>query len=84
MSNMYHCFHVWRDLRRVGLRAPSVAGAEPSVVSPSGAEPEVMHQLMGKAQQREESWEKWWKIVQWMEGEKEWKVKMEEEILARV
>ena len=30
------------------LRAPSVAGAEPSVVSPSGAELEVMHQLMGK------------------------------------
>ena len=33
------------------LRAPSVAGAEPSVVSPSGAELEVMHQLIGKAQQ---------------------------------
>ena len=33
-----------------GLRAPSVAGAEPSVVSPSGAELEVMHQLIGKAQ----------------------------------
>ena len=33
------------------LRALSVAGAEPSVVSPSGAELEVMHQLIGKAQQ---------------------------------
>ena len=35
------------------LRAPSVAGAEPSTVSPSGAELEVMNQLMGKAQQWE-------------------------------
>ena len=41
------------------LRAPSVAGAEPSVVSPSGAEQEVIHQLMGKAPQWEESWETW-------------------------
>ena len=40
------------------LRAPSVAGAEPSVVSPSGAELVVMHQLMGEAQQGEEFWEK--------------------------
>ena len=35
------------------LSAPSVAGAEPSVVSLSAAELEVMHQLMGKAQQCE-------------------------------
>ena len=41
------------------LRTPSVAEAEPSVVSPSGAELEVMHQLMGKAQQWEEIWEMW-------------------------
>ena len=33
-----------------GLRAPSVAGAEPSVLSPSDAELEVMHQLMGTQQ----------------------------------
>ena len=39
------------------LRAPSVAGAEPSVVSSSGAELEVMHQSMGKAQQWEDIWE---------------------------
>ena len=42
-----------------GLRAPTVAGAEPSVVSPSGAELDMMHQLMGKAQQWEEIWETW-------------------------
>ena len=42
-----------------GLRAPSVAGAEPSVAYCSGAELEVMHQLMGKAQQWEEIWETW-------------------------
>ena len=47
-----------------GLRAPSVAGAEPSVVSPSGAALEVMHQLMGKAQQWEESSETWGKMEQ--------------------
>ena len=36
-----------------GLRSPSVAGAEPRVVSHSGAELEVLHQLMGKEQQWE-------------------------------
>ena len=69
MFNMDHCLHVWWDLQRVGetgvngclrgLRAPSAAQAEPSVVSPSGAELEVMHQLMGKAQPWEEIWETW-------------------------
>ena len=38
------------------LRAPSVAVAEARVLSPSGAELEVMHQSKGKAQQCEESW----------------------------
>ena len=41
------------------LRAPSVAGADVSVVSCSGAELKVMLQLMGKAQQWEEIWEMW-------------------------
>ena len=40
-----------------GLSAPSVAGAEPSVVSPSDAELELMHQLMWKAQQWDEIWD---------------------------
>ena len=41
------------------LMAPSVAVTEARVFSPSGAELEVMHQSKGKAQQWEESWEKW-------------------------
>ena len=54
----------------LGLRAPSVAGAEPSVVSPSGAELELRHQLMGKAHQWEESWETWGNMAQGRKGGK--------------
>ena len=46
------------------LKAPFVAGAEPSVVSTSGAKMEVMHQLMGKTQQWEESCETCGKLAQ--------------------
>ena len=60
-------------------RDPSVAGADPSVVSPSGAELEGMHQSMGKAQQWKKIWETWGKMVQGREGGKVCKVKMAEE-----
>ena len=41
------------------LRAPSVDGAEPSVVSPSGDELDVMQHMVQKAQQLEEIGETW-------------------------
>ena len=65
------------------LRAPSIAVAEARAFSPSGAELEVMHQSMGKAQQWEDAGDVG-KMVQGRECGKAWKVKMEEEILARV
>ena len=54
------------------LRAPFVAGAEASVVSPSGAELEEIHQLMGKAQQWEESFKTWGKMAQGSEDRRGW------------
>ena len=53
------------------LRAPSVSGAEPSVVSPSGPELENGRRAGRRGVPRRE------------DG-KEWKMKMEVEILARV
>ena len=60
------------------LRAPSVAGAEPCVDSPSGAELEAMHQLMGKAQEmggelgdmgEDGTGEGWWEGVEGEDGD---------------
>ena len=45
------CWHRRGELCLQGLRAPSVAGTELSAVSPSGAELDVIHQLIGKAQE---------------------------------
>ena len=56
------------------LRAPSVAGAEPSVVSPIDEEGTAMGGELGDVG----------KMAQGREFGKEWKMKMEEEILAMV
>ena len=40
------CWHGMGEWCLQGLRAPSVAGDELSVVSPSGSELDVMHQFM--------------------------------------
>ena len=68
------------------LGAPSVAGAEASVFSPSGAELGVMHLVKMKAQQLEERGVPWEKREQewgWVGG-KVWKVVKEVVKLARV
>ena len=66
------------------LMAPSVAGAEPSVVSPLWGRAGGDAPIDGEGTARGGDLGDMRKMAQGRDGWKEWKVKMEEEILVRV